>query len=132
MGQTVSYTNPRWGRSPQEGRSDSIPPFASRRARLSLLAGDSARLAGPGARELLPWVLALPFPLEVILVEERRPKVIEMEGREFPRAKSSRLVPVWECVISEGEELTTLDHRKVTLKVPIVIEVQNDWLEGVD
>jgi hypothetical protein len=61
-----------------------------------------------------------------------KPRVRELKQAKLPKAKADKMVTVWECVIHEGETLTTTDHRRVTLCTSIVIEVHNDWLEAVD
>jgi hypothetical protein len=61
-----------------------------------------------------------------------KPKVRELQSVELPKAKADKMVTVWECVIHEGETLTTTDHRRVTLRSSIVVEVHNDWLEPID
>lgn len=61
-----------------------------------------------------------------------KPTVRELKPPTLPRAKADKMVTVWECVIHEGETLTTTDHRRVTLSTSIVIEVQDEWLESVD
>ena len=58
--------------------------------------------------------------------------VRELTPPKLPKAKADKMVTVWKCVIHEGEVLTTVDHRKVTLATSIVIEVHGEWLESVD
>jgi len=60
------------------------------------------------------------------------PVVRELVPPKLPKAKVDKMVTVWECVIHEGEVLTTTDRRRVTLATSIVIEVHDDWLESVD
>ena len=61
-----------------------------------------------------------------------KPTVHELIPPSLPKAKADRMMTVWECVIHEGETLTTTDHRRVTLRTSIVIEVHGEWLESVD
>ena len=64
--------------------------------------------------------------------KKKEPIVRELKPPELPKAKADRMVTVWECVIHEGETLTTVDHRRVTLACSVVVEIHNEWLESVD
>ena len=60
------------------------------------------------------------------------PTVRELKVPDLPKAVANPLITVWECVILEGEELITVDLRRVTLGKTIVIEVRDEWLSSVD
>ena len=58
--------------------------------------------------------------------------IVELKPPDLPHAKSDRVHTVWECVLTEGTVLTTIDHRTVRLACPIVIDVLDDWLASVE
>jgi len=69
------------------------------------------------------------------MVDEKKkadPRVRELKPPDLPKAKADKMVTVWECVLHEGETLTTTDHRKVTLARSVVVEIHDEWLESVD